>query len=156
MDKELQKTTTTTPSAPAPAKENIGSQDSATGNKGKSRSRRTLQEREEAYKKRRAALNKAGARLKEEARKERNGQLIAWGIFIEAYYKCCGLNERNEFREAFKVYLKGRELDRALAGCDRLDHDFPVNPDPKPLDVNTETKKGVAGTIKDVINKIIN
>lgn len=155
MDKEFQKSTATTPSTPAPAQKNTDSQDSATGNKSKTRSRRTWQERDAACKKREAAVKRTRARLTEEARKERDGQLIAWGIFIEIYYKCCGAKERNEFREEFKKHLKGRELDRALAGCDRLDHDYPVTHDPAPLNVNAEKEKGVTGTIKNVINKIM-
>lgn len=159
MDKEFQKKTATPPSSPAPAQESIGSQDSAgyqdsaTGKKGKSRSRRSLPEREAALKKRDEALKKAKERLKKEAREQRNGQLIAWGIFIEMYYKCCGANERNEFREEFKKHLKGRELDRALAGCDRLDAAVPAEKEEK--DQETETTHGVGERIKNFCRNIV-
>ena len=151
MDTEFQKTPATTPSTPAPAQENTGFQDSATGNTAKTRSRRTLQERWESYEKREEALKKEKARLTKESRKERNGQLIAWGIFVEAYYKCCEANERNEFREAFKEHLKGREQVRALKGCNRLDNEVPAEKEEKERE--TETPHGVGERIKNFLQQ---
>jgi hypothetical protein len=112
-----------------------------------------LHERWESYGKREEALKKEKARLTKESRKERTGQLIAWGIFVEAYYKCCGTNERNEFREAFKEHLKGRELDRALEGCARLDLESPAKAEDK--EKKEETPHGFGAGIRKVVSKIL-
>ncbi len=124
--------------------------------------RASLAERMEALERRRQKLNQQAAALKKEARKDRNSQLIAWGIFIEIYYKLSGEEEHNAFREDLKKYLKGRELERALAGCDRLDRDYPLKVEEKEKDqkiqpqMQIQKENGVVGSIKNFYHGIIN
>lgn len=66
-----------------------------------------------------AKLQKEKARLNEEKRKERNGQLIAFGIFLEEYLKNKP-DEISEIKDLFKDLLNGRNLNRALAGLERI------------------------------------
>ena len=96
-------------------------QGNAEGTTKKAHVRASLAERQAALEKRREKLNQQAAALKKEARRERNGQLIAWGIMTELIYKDKNPQRRNSLREAAKKYLKERELNRALAGFDRLD-----------------------------------
>lgn len=153
MDTDTRNMTATAPTATHPAPENNGSHEGAKQNAGKPRVRRTLQERKDYYEKRKEALKKTGARLKKATRKERDGQLIVWGIFIETYYKCCGVHERNELREALKEHLKDRELDRALAGCDRLDQESPAKAEDK--EKIEETPQGFGAGIRNIVSKIL-
>lgn len=63
-------------------------------------------------------LEKAKARLLE--RKERNGQLIAFGVYIEEFFKGEPDSARERLEESIKKYLTGRNLTRALEGLKRL------------------------------------
>ena len=63
-------------------------------------------------------LDKAKARLLE--RKERNGQLIAFGVYIEEFFKGEPDSARERLEESIKKYLTGRNLTRALEGLKRL------------------------------------
>ena len=66
-----------------------------------------------------AQIQKEKARLNEEKRKERNGQLIAFGVFMEEYLK-----DRPEkipsMKQLMEKLLEGRNLNRALAGVERI------------------------------------
>lgn len=70
-------------------------------------------------------LKNAKAQKQGQARKERNGQLMAFGILMEEKYKRLPTEERTKFRQWASDLLDGRNLDRATAGFSRLDTDFP-------------------------------
>ena len=67
-----------------------------------------------------AQLQKEKARLNEEKRKERNGQLIAFGIFLEEYLKDKP-GRIPSMKQTMQRLLDGRNLDRALAGVARIE-----------------------------------
>ena len=67
-----------------------------------------------------AQLQKEKARLNEEKRKERNGQLIAFGIFLEEYLKDKP-RRISSMKQTMQRLLDGRNLDRALAGVARIE-----------------------------------
>lgn len=67
-------------------------------------------------------LKNATAQKQGQARKERNGQLIAFGIFLEAHYKRLSIEEEKKtIRTLVKELLTGRNKERALKGLDRID-----------------------------------
>lgn len=66
-----------------------------------------------------ALLQKEKARLNAEKRKERNGQLIAFGIFLEEYLKDKPARIPS-MKQSMQKLLEGRNLDRALAGVERI------------------------------------
>ena len=65
-----------------------------------------------------AKLQKEQARLSASKRKERDGQLISFGVYIEEFFKSSNAEARLE--ESVKSHLKDRNLERALAGLKRL------------------------------------
>lgn len=67
-----------------------------------------------------AKLQKEEARLNQSQRKERNGQLIAFGVLFEQYYRDSDPVQREAFKALAEKYLKDRNLTRALAGFERL------------------------------------
>ena len=67
-----------------------------------------------------AKLLKEEARLSRDKRKERDGQLIAFGVYVEEFFKSADIDEKKRLEESVKKHLKGRNLDRALAGLARL------------------------------------
>ena len=66
-----------------------------------------------------AQLQKQKARLNTEKRKERNGQLIAMGIYVEEYLKHFPQNIPIMIKSMRKL-LAGRNQERALAGVNRI------------------------------------
>lgn len=67
-----------------------------------------------------AQLQKEEARLNQDKRKERNGQLIALGVLVEEMYKSGDETARQKWIDGVKKHLKDRNLTRALAGFERL------------------------------------
>lgn len=67
-----------------------------------------------------AKLQKEEARLNQDKRKERNGQLIAFGVLIEEIFKSGNSQLVTMLEDAAKTRLKDRNLNRALAGFRRL------------------------------------
>ena len=70
-------------------------------------------------------LKNAKAQKQGQARKERNGQLMAFGILMEEKYKKLPTEERNKFKQWATDLLEGRNIERAMAGFSRLETDFP-------------------------------
>lgn len=99
-----------------------------------------------------AKIHKEEARLKQNIRKERNGQLIAFGVFVEAYLKKIDDADRAEFVETMKLLLTGRTLERALAGVKRISDEMAsrkeeISPEPPsqlPAAEATEKSQGSA------------
>lgn len=67
-----------------------------------------------------AKLQKEEARLNQDKRKERNGQLIAFGVLVEEIFKLGDEKIIFSLTEAAKTRLKDRNLHRAIAGFERL------------------------------------
>jgi len=67
-----------------------------------------------------AQLQKEEARLNKDKRKERDGQLIAFGVLVEELFKTDDEAGRQKLINASRKYLKDRTLTRALAGFERL------------------------------------
>lgn len=67
-----------------------------------------------------AKLQKEEARLSKIKRKERDGQLIAFGVYIEEFFKSADDDGKRKLEESIKKHLSGRNLERALAGLERL------------------------------------
>lgn len=67
-----------------------------------------------------ARLQKEEARLSREKRKERDGQLIAFGVYVEEFFKSADIDGRKRLEESINKHLSGRNLERALAGLARL------------------------------------
>lgn len=67
-----------------------------------------------------ARLKKEEARLADNERKKRTGQLISWGIMVEEIFKSEDESERQKLVESAKKHLKDRNLQRALEGFSRL------------------------------------
>ena len=101
MDKDNQ----TTPNSPAPS----------------GALRKTLAEKMLSLQRQKQKLALKAAALNKEARKERSGQLIAWGIMVEAQYRNAAPEHRERLISAAREFLKDRNLSRALAGFARLD-----------------------------------
>ena len=68
-----------------------------------------------------ARLQKEESRLNAQLRKERTGQLMAFGIYLEAFLKVANPEERTKIKKSISQYLEGRNLERALAGIKRLE-----------------------------------
>ncbi|WP_280120266.1 hypothetical protein [Sangeribacter muris] len=66
-----------------------------------------------------ARLQKQRALLGEEKRKERNGQLIAFGIWVEEYLKQFP-GRKASVERSMNSLLSGRNLEKALAGIERI------------------------------------
>lgn len=67
-----------------------------------------------------ARLQKEEARLNQDKRKERNGQLVACGVLVEEMFKAGDEIARQKWIDGAKKHLKDRNLDRALACFERL------------------------------------
>ena len=67
-----------------------------------------------------AQLQREEAKLRSQARKDRNAQLVAFGIFLEMGLRETEQEEFDAALENMKEVLKGRTLEQALAGMDRL------------------------------------
>lgn len=67
-----------------------------------------------------AKLQKEEARFNQEKRKERNGQLVAFGVLVEELFKTGDEASRQKWIDGAKKHLKDRNLDRVLAGFERL------------------------------------
>lgn len=67
-----------------------------------------------------AKLQKEQAKLSASKRKERDGQLISFGVYIEEFFKSSNAEGRKRLEESIKSHLKDRNLERALAGLKRL------------------------------------
>ena len=104
MDKNNQ----TTPNSPAPS----------------GALRKTLAEKMLSLQRQKQKLAQKAAALNKEARKERTGQLIAWGIMVEAKYRNAAPEHRERLISAAQEFLKDRNLSRALAGFARLDDEM--------------------------------
>lgn len=83
--------------------------------------RKTLAERKAHLQRQKEKLAQKEAALKKEARKERDGQLIAWGIMVEARYRNATPEQRDAIISTTHKFLKDRNLSRALEGFSRLD-----------------------------------
>lgn len=70
-----------------------------------------------------AKLQKEQAKLNNVARKERNGQLIAFGVLLEIVYKNASREERLKWATDAGKLLSGRNLDRVLGGFKRLEEE---------------------------------
>lgn len=68
-----------------------------------------------------ARLQKEESRLNAQLRKERTGQLMAFGIYLEAFLKVATPEERKQIKTSMDRLLDGRNLERALAGIKRLE-----------------------------------
>lgn len=67
-----------------------------------------------------AQLQKEESRLNKDKRKERDGQLIAFGVYVEEFFKSADMEGRKRLEESIKKHLAGRNLERALAGLARM------------------------------------
>ena len=67
-----------------------------------------------------AQLQKEESRLNKDKRKERDGQLIAFGVLVEEMFKTAEPENRQKWLDCAKKHLKDRNLTRALAGFERL------------------------------------
>ena len=68
-----------------------------------------------------ARLQKEESRLNAQLRKERTGQLMAFGIYLEAFLKAATPEEREQIKARIGESLEGRNLDRAIAGIKRIE-----------------------------------
>ena len=83
--------------------------------------RKTLAEKMALLQVQKQKLAQKAAALNRAARKERDGQLIAWGIMVEARYRNATPAMREHIISTTREFLKDRNLSRALAGFVRLD-----------------------------------
>lgn len=83
--------------------------------------RKTLAEKMALLQVQKQKLAQKAAALNREARKERDGQLIAWGIMVEARYRNAIPEQREAIISTTRKFLKDRNLSRALEGFARLD-----------------------------------
>lgn len=67
-----------------------------------------------------AQLQKEQSRQNTEIRKERNGQLIALGVYMEEAFKKGNEDKRKKIIEDVENNLTGRNLERALKAFKRL------------------------------------
>ena len=86
--------------------------------------RKTLAEKMALLQVQKQKLAQKAAALNRAARKERDGQLIAWGIMVEAQYRNAAPEQRERLVSAARKFLKDRNLSRALAGFARLDDEM--------------------------------
>ncbi len=86
--------------------------------------RKTLAEKMALLQRQKEKLAQKATALNKEARKERDGQLIAWGIMVEAQYYHGTTEQREHFITAAHELLKDRNLSRALTGFARLDEEI--------------------------------
>lgn len=81
----------------------------------------TAEKRKARIEQLKAKLQKEESKLTAQLRKERTGQLMAFGILLEAIYKAANTGEREGIQKRIKELLQGRNLERALAGIARLE-----------------------------------
>ena len=86
--------------------------------------RKTLAEKMLSLQRQKQKLDQKAAALNKEARKERTGQLIAWGIMVESRYRNAVPEHRERLISAAREFLKDRNLSRALEGFARLDDEM--------------------------------
>ena len=86
--------------------------------------KKTLTEKMALLQRQKEKLAQKAAALNKEARKERDGQLIAWGIMVEAQYRNGSSEQRERVVTTAHELLKDRNLNRALAGFARLDDEI--------------------------------
>lgn len=67
-----------------------------------------------------ALLQQEEAKQHQEERKKRTGQLVAFGVYLEAFFKASDDEARKQLEESIKKHLSGRNLERALEGIKRL------------------------------------
>ena len=83
--------------------------------------RKTLAEKMANLQLQKQKLAQKTAALNKKESKERDGQLIAWGIMVEARYRNATPDLREHIISTTREFLKDRNLSRALAGFVRLD-----------------------------------
>ncbi len=85
-------------------------------------------QRQEKIKKLRAKLQQAVSRNSSASRKERNGQLFAWGAMVESIYRAGNAQERRQLRQWAKQRLTDhRHLKRAETGFARIEDEAAEN-----------------------------
>jgi len=67
-----------------------------------------------------AKLQKEEARQTQSERKKRDGQLVAFGVYVEEFFKTADEDGRKRLEESIKKHLSGRNLERATEGLQRL------------------------------------
>lgn len=67
-----------------------------------------------------AKLQKEEARQTQSERKKRDGQLVAFGVYVEEFFKIADEDGRKRLEESIKKHLSGRNLERAIEGLQRL------------------------------------
>lgn len=67
-----------------------------------------------------AKLQKEEARQTQSERKKRDGQLVAFGVYVEEFFKTADEDGRKRLEESIKKHLSGRNLERAVEGLQRL------------------------------------
>ncbi|MFR1480158.1 MAG: hypothetical protein ACLSB9_33065 [Hydrogeniiclostridium mannosilyticum] len=67
-----------------------------------------------------AMLQQEEAKQNQEERKRRTGQLVAFGFYIEEFFKTSDDEAKKRLEESIKKHLSGRNLERALDGIKRL------------------------------------
>ena len=67
-----------------------------------------------------AMLQQEEAKQNQEEHKRRTGQLVAFGVYIEEFFKTSDDEARKRLEESIKKHLSGRNLERALDGIKRL------------------------------------
>ena len=67
-----------------------------------------------------AKLQKEEARQTHSERKKRDGQLVAFGVYVEEFFKTADEDGRKRLEESIKKHLSGRNLERAVEGLQRL------------------------------------
>lgn len=109
----------------------MGEDNHAQGNNGENENSglTTMEKRKKRVEDLRARLAAETAKLKKDSRKERTGQLIAFGIFFERYYKKLGIQERMNIDMDSIKFLDDRNLERFGAGLKRLTEENPVDED---------------------------
>lgn len=80
----------------------------------------TMKERKQRIIKLKAEIKKEEALLKQSMKKERNNQLIAFGVLVEEIFKSCSEADRRKWIETPKEYLDDTYCRRVLAGFERL------------------------------------
>ena len=67
-----------------------------------------------------AKLQNEEAKQRKDERKKRNGQLIAFGLYLEEFFKAADEDGRTRLEESIKKHLSGRNFERAIEGLKRL------------------------------------
>lgn len=80
----------------------------------------TAEKRKIKIEKLKARLQKEESRLNAQLRKERTGQLMAFGIYLEAFLKIASQEEREQIKARMKDILDGRNLERAISGITKI------------------------------------